>query len=142
MSVEEIYRENILDHYNYPRNKGSLKSPDIFVKDSNPLCGDVVEFGINMNYGKVSEAKFDGKGCAICLASASMLTDFIKGKKAGEVLQMEKKTILKLLGIEPSPNRLKCALLPMEVLKIGMKMYKAQSSKVRFVRENESMHQA
>ena len=136
----EIYAENILDHYNYPRNKGKLEDPDIFTKDSNPLCGDVVEFSINMNDGKVKDVKFDGKGCAICLASASMLTDFIKDKKVEEILKMEKENLLKLLGIELSPNRLKCALLPMEVVKVGMKMYKAQGMKVRFVRENESIH--
>ena len=138
--MNEIYKENILDHYNYPRNKGKLSEPDIFAKDSNPLCGDVIEFSINMDDSKVKEVKFDGKGCAICLATASMLTDFIHGKKSDEILKMEKNDLLRLLQIELSPNRLKCALLPMEVMKVGVKMYKAQGTKVRFVRENESIH--
>ncbi|TAL47959.1 SUF system NifU family Fe-S cluster assembly protein [archaeon] len=143
--MKELYKENILDHYSYPRNKGKLESPDILVKDSNPLCGDVVEFSISMDNGKVKEVMFDGKGCAISVAAASILSDFIKGKKVGDVLNIDKDDLLKILGIDPSPTRLKCVLLPLEVVKVGMKMYKAQLSstkkpKVRFVRENEDTH--
>lgn len=111
-----IYREIILDHYRKPHNFGRLKSPSHSGTLTNPLCGDEITIDVLVHQGKIKDIKFFGKGCAISQASASMLTDFAKGKKILSLRKIDKSVILKKLGIELSPNRLKCALLPLEAL--------------------------
>ncbi len=119
----EMYSEIILDYYRHPVNFGELEKPDIVSKDSNPLCGDIVEMQLKVNDGKITDVKFKGQGCAISVASASMLTELIKGKTLEEVARLEKKDILEMLGIELSPIRLKCALLSLKALKLGIYSY-------------------
>lgn len=123
-AVSEIYRERIIDHYKNPRNSGSLKSPDIVAKDVNPGCGDEFEIHIKLDKQKIKDIKFSGIGCVISTASASMLTEFVKGKTLDDVAKMEKDDVVKLLGIELSPARLKCALLPLMIIREGVKNYK------------------
>ncbi|MCP8320882.1 MAG: SUF system NifU family Fe-S cluster assembly protein, partial [archaeon] len=117
--MSDMYAEMIIDLYRHPMNYGKLENPDIKAKDTNPICGDIIEIQIKLNKGVVKEVKFNGKGCAISQASASLLTEMIKGKKINELKKLDKKDILDALGIEIGPVRLKCALLPLKVLKMG-----------------------
>jgi len=118
--MEDLYRENILDHYQNPRNYGTLNDPDISYEDDNPLCGDVIRLDIKLDdENRISQVAFSGEGCAISQASASMLTEEILGKSLDEVKQMGKDDILEMLGIQLGPVRLKCALLSLKVLKAG-----------------------
>jgi nitrogen fixation NifU-like protein len=120
----DMYKEIILDYYKNPRNKGSLQSPDAKARDSNPLCGDVVEMQLNFSNAKVSNIKFNGDGCAISQASASMLTEMVMGKTLEEVRALDKVALLENMG---SPNlgavRIKCALLPLKVMKTALYQY-------------------
>lgn len=119
----EIYSEIILDYYRHPKNFGKMENPDIISKDYNPLCGDSVEIQLKISNNKIVDVKFNGSGCAISRASASMLTEIIKGKTIEDIIKLDKDDILKLLGIELSPLRLKCALLPLKTLKLGVYSY-------------------
>jgi nitrogen fixation NifU-like protein len=120
----EMYQEAILDHYRNPRNFGELEDADISAREDNPLCGDEIALFIKLNKDRVVEdVKFKGKGCAISQASASMLTVMLKGKTLEEIEKIDKDTILKTLGIPISPVRLKCALLSLDVLRIGLERY-------------------
>ncbi len=121
--TSDIYKEIILDYYRNPRNSGELENPDVKAKDWNPLCGDVIEMQLKLNGDKVEDVRFRGQGCAISQASASMLTEFIKGKTIEEIKNLEKKDMLELLGIDPGPTRVKCALLGLKVLKTGVYAY-------------------
>ena len=120
----EMYKEIILDYYKNPRNRGTIDLPQTTARDSNPLCGDVVEMQLKFSDGKVSEIKFNGDGCAISQASASMLTEMVMGKPIEEVRKLDKTVLLEGLG---SPNlgavRIKCALLPLKVMKTALYQY-------------------
>lgn len=119
MADDQFYREYILDHYKNPRNFGRIEDPDISHEEVNPLCGDVVGMDIKLEAGEIAEVKFHGRGCAISQASASLLTERIKGMSLANAKQVDKKDVLDELGIEISAARLKCALLPLKVLKAG-----------------------
>ena len=122
--MSSVYSEIILDYYRHPRNKGRLSHPQIRAKDSNPLCGDIVEIQMELDGGKnVKDVRFDGQGCAISQASASMLTELVKGKSLDEVRKLSKEEILSLIGGQLSAVRLKCALLSLKVLKTGVYSY-------------------
>lgn len=119
--MEDFYRENILDHYRNPRNKGQLEDPTHTHEEDNPLCGDVIRIDLHVNdQDVIDEVRFDGHGCAISQASASMLTEMIEGKTLEESKELSKEDILEALGIEIGPVRLKCALLSLKVLKAGV----------------------
>lgn len=117
--MEDLYRDNIIDHYQNPRNYGTLDQPDISHEDSNPVCGDELRIDLKIDQGRVVEARFQGHGCSISQASASMLTEEIIGKTLDEVKLIDKQYLLDLLGIPLGPVRLKCALLSLKVLKAG-----------------------
>ncbi len=117
--MDDLYRELIIDHYQHPHNHGTLENPDISFEDSNPLCGDKIRVDMRVVNGMVEDIKFSGKGCAISQASASMLTDEIKGKPLEEIKHLDKQAILDLLGIPLGPTRIKCALLSLKVVKGG-----------------------
>jgi nitrogen fixation protein NifU and related proteins len=115
---DQLYREYILEHYKHPHNHGSLDHADMEAHDLNPLCGDELTFQLGLDTdGKVDEVAFDGHGCAISQASASMLSDELKGKTPQELLAMDHTTVLDLLGIEISATRMKCAMLSVKVVK-------------------------
>lgn len=116
---EELYKENILDHYKNPRNCGEIENPDISFFDTNPLCGDELQLQIKVKDGKADDVKFKGKGCSISQASASMLTEMILGKDMEEIKKIGKKEILDAVGLQLGPSRIKCALLSLKVLKAG-----------------------
>ena len=115
--MDDLYRDEILEHYRQPHNFGTLESPDASYEGNNPLCGDrITMMLIVSDDGVVSDVAFSGRGCAISQASASLLTDEIKGRPVDEVRSMKNQDILDLLGIEISPARLKCALLSLDTL--------------------------
>ncbi len=119
--MEDFYRENILDHYRNPRNKGRLEHPTHMNEEHNPLCGDVIRIDLHVNEDNIiDQVRFDGRGCAISQASASMLTEMIQGKTLDEAKALSKEDILEALGIEIGPVRLKCALLSLKVLKASI----------------------
>jgi nitrogen fixation NifU-like protein len=119
--MDDFYRENILDHYRNPRNKGRLENPTHMHEEHNPLCGDVIRIDLHVNgEGIIDQVGFEGQGCAISQASASMLTEMIQGKTLEEAKEISKEDILEALGIEIGPVRLKCALLSLKVLKAGI----------------------
>lgn len=117
-NMDSFYRENILDHYKNPRNFGRLKDANSWASDNIVSCGDklTLELLIDLKKGLVKDIRFQGEGCAISMASASMLTEEVKGKTVATLKRLGKEHILKMLGINPTPTRLKCALLSLEVL--------------------------
>ena len=116
---DQFYREYILDHYKNPRNYGRLTDADITHEEDNPLCGDVVGMDFRIKDGMIDDIKFHGRGCAISQASASLLTERIKGLSLDAAKKINKDDVLGELGIDISPARIKCALLPLKVLKVG-----------------------
>jgi nitrogen fixation NifU-like protein len=119
--MDDLYREVIIEHYKNPDHRGSLEPHDISFEDENPLCGDHIRIDLRVDEnGIIKEAAFDGHGCAISQSSADLLLDSIIGKSVEEVKLMDKQTVLDLLGIELGPVRLKCALLPLKILKAGV----------------------
>ncbi len=116
---DQFYREYILDHYKNPRNYGRLDHPDITHEEDNPLCGDVVGMDFQITDGVIEDIRFHGRGCAISQASASLLTERLKGIALDEAKKIDKNDVLGELGIQISPARIKCALLPLKVLKVG-----------------------
>ena len=119
--MDDLYRELIIDRYKNPQYRGELDPHDITFEDDNPLCGDHIRIDLRVDQNEiVTDAVFNGQGCAISLASADLLIESIQGKNLGEVKQMSKEDVLDLLGIELGPVRLKCALLSLKVLKAGV----------------------
>ncbi|MBP7964281.1 MAG: SUF system NifU family Fe-S cluster assembly protein [Caldilineaceae bacterium] len=118
--MDQLYREAILDHYKHPRHKGSLDAPDVHYHDHNPFCGDEITVELKVEDGIVTDAAFDGRGCAISQASASMMMEEIMGMAVDDLKKWTKDDILEMLGIEIGPVRLKCALLPLKALKAGI----------------------
>jgi nitrogen fixation NifU-like protein len=118
MSLDAMYREEILEHYKRPHNWQELADPDLEFEDANPLCGDELRVTLRTDdEGTVREVGFSGHGCAISQAAASMASDEIRGMKVDDVLRLDRSFILDLLGIEISATRMKCALLSLKVLK-------------------------
>lgn len=119
--MDDLYREVIIEHYKNPGYKGVLEPHDISFEDENPLCGDHIRIDLRVNdQGIITEAAFSGHGCAISQASADLLLESIIGKSVDDVKKMNKDDLLNMLGIELGPVRLKCALLPLKILKAGV----------------------
>jgi nitrogen fixation protein NifU and related proteins len=114
--VDDLYRDYILEHYRRPHNFGVLESPSATHEGANPLCGDRITMQLGIRDGKVAEVAFTGRGCAISQASASLLTDEVKGMTIDAASAFRADDLLDLLGIEISPARLKCAMLSLETL--------------------------
>jgi nitrogen fixation NifU-like protein len=116
--MDDFYKEYILDHYRNPRNFGVLDAPDATAEDLNPLCGDRIRFDLKFDAdGRVSDVRFSGKGCAISQASASMLSESLKGEKIEDVARFSQERVLENVGIGISPARMKCAMLGLKVAK-------------------------
>lgn len=120
IDIDQMYREHILDHYRNPRNHGHLDG--LRFKDNNPLCGDEIEMFVQIRDGMVQDIAFEGKGCAISQASASMLTEQVKGRPVNEILDMNRERMQEMMGIHVSVQRVKCMMLPLKVLKTIMLM--------------------
>ncbi len=119
--MDDLYRELIIEHYKNPSFRGHLDPHDISFADDNPLCGDHLQIDLRIDQNsRVTDARFDGHGCAISQASADLLVESVVGKTLDEVKSLKKEHILDLLGIELGPVRLKCALLSLKVLKAGV----------------------
>ena len=118
--MDDLYREYILEHYRAPHNKGDLDHPDRFAAYSNPLCGDRLQMSVRLEGDHVADVRFNGSGCAISQASASMLTDLMQDKTVDELTHITKQDIFDMLGITISPARIRCALLAWEVLHKGI----------------------
>jgi nitrogen fixation protein NifU and related proteins len=115
---EQLYREQILEHYKHPQNFGQLDEFDLEYEDSNPFCGDEQHVWIRLDGdGRVAEVSFEGKGCAISTAATSLLTEELAGMTREELVALPKEHVLDLLGIEISATRMKCALLGLKVVK-------------------------
>jgi len=120
-NMDDLYREVIIEHYKNPTYRGKLDPHDISFADNNPLCGDHIQIDLRVGTdGIVTDARFDGHGCAISQASADLLIESIIGKPIEDVKKLNKQDVLDLLGIDLGPVRLKCALLSLKVLKAGV----------------------
>jgi nitrogen fixation NifU-like protein len=115
--MDDLYREHILEHYKHPQNYGRLDRHDLDFEDTNPLCGDELRFELRLEDGRIADLRFEGHGCAISQAAASMVSEEVKGLTVDELLRLDRHFVLDLLGIDISATRMKCALLSLKVLK-------------------------
>ena len=123
-SNADIYHEMIVDYSRNPTNYGEIEDHDVTFHDANPLCGDSIDIDMKIDEDKVTDIKFHGKGCAICMACSSVLTEITKGKSLEEVRNIEKNDVLSELGLEHlQAVRIKCALLSLKVLKSALYTY-------------------
>ena len=118
--MDDLYRDYILEHYRRPHHFGVLEAPTSSYEGANPLCGDRITMQLGIRDGVVAEIAFTGRGCAISQASASLLTDEIKGKPVDTAAAMQATDVLDLLGIDISPARMKCAMLSLETLQAAL----------------------
>jgi len=127
--MSDMYRDLILEHHRYPHNFGTLDPHDVSQEEHNPLCGDRIRLDLRIVDNKLSEVAFSGKGCAVSQAAASMLTDELIGMDLDQVRQYGKAELLELIGLplDKNPVRLKCALLSLKALKVGVYRYLGQN---------------
>lgn len=127
--MSDMYRDLILEHHRYPHNFGTLDPHDVSQEEHNPLCGDRIRLDLRIVDNKISEVAFSGKGCAVSQAAASMLTDELIGMDLDQVRQYGKAELLELIGLplDKNPVRLKCALLSLKALKVGVYRYLGQN---------------
>lgn len=118
-TMDDLYQQNILDHWKHPRNSGRLEQPTVSHDEVNPLCGDKLHFDLQVEDGVITDVRFSGRGCAISQAAASMLTELVKGKSLDEAKRIDKEEMLDLLGIPIGYTRLKCALLGLKTFKVS-----------------------
>ncbi len=118
--MDDLYRDYILEHYRRPHNFGVLEYANASHEGANPLCGDRITLQLQLSDGMVAGVGFTGRGCAISQASASLLTDEVKGKSVADAAAMTSQDVLDLLGIDISPARLKCALLSLETMQLAL----------------------
>lgn len=126
--MDDLYREVLLDHYKNPQNFGELKNPDIHKYDNNPLCGDEIEIFVKLDAKKevIKDIKFKGHGCVICMASASILMNELGGQKLKDIQKMDTEQMLKIIGLELTPARIKCMMLPLVTIKKGIIEYQSK----------------
>ena len=117
---DDLYREQILEHYRNPHNFGEIPDADIRQEGDNPLCGDMITMYLKLDDGRLGAVKFRGRGCAISQASASILTDLVTGKPVEELKRFPTQDLLDELGIPISPARMKCATLSVNTLRVAL----------------------
>lgn len=124
---DDLYKEELLEHYRNPQNYGKMQDADAAYHDFNPVCGDEVEVYLKISDGTLADVKFTGKGCAISQAAASIVTEHLKGKKIEAAKKMTQEEMLKLLPIEVSHLRIKCALLAMKAIQKAIFKYQGEN---------------
>lgn len=122
--MSTLYREELLDHFRYPRNSGELPDAQVSTEVLNPSCGDEIAMQIVVEDDILLQISFKGKGCVISQAAASLLTELVKGKSLEFIEALTKDDMLSLVGIELGPTRLRCALLALESLHKALSLYK------------------
>lgn len=123
--VEELYKENVLDHYKNPRNAGQLSTYTIKHTLNNPSCGDRIDLYLLLEDSKLADFAFDGTGCAVSMAASSLLTEHLKGKPLAEIRTTSEDAVLALLGIPVGPSRMKCAMLCLRTLEEALNEHPA-----------------
>ena len=118
--MDDLYRENILEHYKHPRNQGTIEDPDITFEDANPLCGDRIRMDFRLKDGRIDQIRFSGHNCSISQTAASMLCKTVEKKSLKDVKKIGHDNVLKMLRIELGPVRLKYGLLALKTLKAGV----------------------
>lgn len=118
-----LYSDILLDHFRHPRNRGSLAAPDISNEQFNPLCGDRIRLELKFEQAKVSEVRFKGDACAISTAATSLLTELILGADIEQIANIPDAQLIAALESDIQPARLRCALLPLQALREGLKNY-------------------
>lgn len=126
--MSDMYRDLILEHHRYPHNYGTLDPHDVSQEEHNPLCGDRIRLDLCIADGKIAAVAFSGKGCAVSQATASMLTDELIGMDLDAARAYSKDDVLELIGLplDKNPVRLKCALLSLKAMKVGLYRYLGQ----------------
>ncbi len=130
---DSLYREQLMEYYKDPQNRGTLSDPDVSVYEKNPFCGDEITLQLKVNNGIIDDAKFEGSACAVSVASSEVVTDEIIGKSIDDAKRITKEDILELLGVELTTSRVKCATLVLEALEKALQHYeKKQNDSVSF----------
>lgn len=124
---EDIYRENIIDHFRNPRNYGEIVEAEIKHSELNSICGDMIRLFIKLKEGKVEDVKFKGNGCAISMAATSMMTEVLKEKTLDEIKKLKKEDIFEMLGIKLGIVRMKCGLLCLNTLMKGLEQVEGKN---------------
>ncbi len=121
--MQSLYKDYLLDHYRYPRNAGILVDANCQAQQENPACGDAVSMTGRLEHGIMREVRFAARGCVICVAGSSLLSDQIIGLTLQEMITLDAQMMITLIGIPLGPTRLKCALLPLYTLHDALKHY-------------------
>ena len=121
--MKNLYKQLLLDHYHSSNYRGTLDNPHFASETHNPSCGDVVRIAGRIEDGKISQIRFEGKGCVISQAAASLLCEQLTGRPAEYLLQLSPQTMTDLIGIELGPVRLKCALLALDAAQEAIRNY-------------------
>lgn len=121
--MDQLYREQLMEYYKNPLNRGKIDDPSTEVTKKNPLCGDVISLQLKIEGNKIKDAKFDGAACAVSIASSSLVTDVLKGKSLDEAKKITKEEVLDMLGVELTTSRVKCASLVLEALRGALEGY-------------------
>jgi nitrogen fixation NifU-like protein len=127
--MSDIYREQLMDHYKHPHNRGKMDDAQVEITENNPMCGDVISMQLKVSDGKIEKVMFDGSACAVTIASSSVLTEALQGKTLKEAKKMSKDELLDLLGVELTTSRIKCASLPLDAIHALIKNYESEQTK-------------
>lgn len=123
MDTKDLYREELMDIYRNPSNKGKLDDPTVAIDKKNPMCGDEINLQLKFKDDVVSDAKFDGSACAVSIIASSLLTDMIIGKTVKELKALTKDDLLNEMGLNLTTSRVKCATLVLEALQGALEIY-------------------
>ncbi len=122
----DIYAENLMQHYEKQHNRGRLSDFDVKVHEENTTCGDSMDLYLKVDKGRVKDVSFEGIGCIISMGSASITTDFVKGKSLKEIEKMDARTVIDIIGVDPGPARIHCATLAMRAVKSAVLKYEGK----------------
>lgn len=128
--MDDLYREELLDHYEHPHHHGALADADISIGDNNPSCGDRISIDVKLSPDRanITDIAFSGDGCVISQAATSMLMDAVVGISVADVQRLDRQAVLNLLGIPLTPTRVKCAMLGLKVLQAGLYRHLAEQA--------------